>query len=139
MKHLSIEGKKIMDTMTDGVNDYDQAKKIQNNPSKSIMAVHVEMISKNSQGPVYSITHYYEQEGDLMRDPDMTFLKGGDGEYYPLTFRQDSLGIDQDAIVWAENGDIKGFNSKMQADFVSFANGWMKNIRDQQGLKVKGE
>ena len=114
MKHLSIKGKKIMDTLTHGVNDYDQAKKIQNNPSESIMAIHVEMISTNSQGPVYSIAHYYEQEGDLMRDPDMTFLKGADGEYYPLTFRQDSLGIDQDAIVWDGNGNVKGFNAKMQ-------------------------
>jgi len=134
MKHLSIEGKKIMDILTDGVNDYDQAKKIQNNSSKSIMPVCVEMISKNSQGPVYSIAHYYEQDGDLMRDPDMTFLKGADGEYYPLTYQQDGLGIYQDAIEWTENGDIKGFKAKMQADMVSFANGWMKNIRDQQRL-----
>ena len=134
MKHLSIAGKAVMDKLTEGIEDFDQAKKIQNNPSKSIMAVCVEMISKNSQGPVFSIAHYYEQEGDLMRDPDMTFLKGADGEYYPLTFRQDNLGIDQDAVVWGDNGEIKGFRAKMQADFVSFANGWMKNIKDQQKL-----
>jgi len=134
MKHLSIAGKAVMDKLTDGINDYDQARKIQNNPSKSIMAVHVEMINKTSQGPVYSIAHYYEQEGDLMRDPDMTFLKGADGEYYPLTFRQDSLGIDQDAVEWDDNGNIKGVRARMQADMTSFANDWMKNIRDQQKL-----
>ncbi len=134
MKHLSIIGKQIMDILTDGINDYDQARKIQNNPSKSIMAVHVEMINKNTLGPVFSVAHYYKQAGDLMRDPDMTFLCGADGNYYPLSYRQDSLGIDQDAIIWDENGDIKGFNAKMQAELTSFANGWMKNIKDQQKL-----
>ncbi len=134
MKHLNVAGKKVMDILTDGINDYDQARKIQYNPCKSIMAVHVEMISKNSQGAVFSVAHYYEQEGDLMRDPDMTFLRGADGNYYPLTYRQDGLGIDQDAIVWDENGDIKGFKEKMQADMTSFANDWMENIKDQQKL-----
>jgi hypothetical protein len=134
MKHLTIEGKKIMDILTDGVNDYDQARKIQNNPSKSIMAVHVEMINKIKQGPIFSIAHYYEQNGDLMKDPDMTFLRRADGEYYPLSYQQDGLGIYQDAIAWDDQGDIKGFRAKMQADMVSFANGWMENIKDQQKL-----
>lgn len=139
MKHLSIEGKKIMDILTDGINDYDQARKIQNNQSKSIMAVHVEMISKISRGPVFSVAHYYEQNGDLMKDPDMTFLRGVDGEYYPLSYQQDGLGIYQDAIEWDDSGNIKGFRAKMQADMVSFANDWMENIKDQQGLNMKGE
>ena len=56
------------------------------------------------------------------------------GEYYPLSYQQDGLGIYQDAIEWDDNGDIKGFKAKMQADMTSFANGWMKNIRDQQML-----
>lgn len=133
MQHLSKYAKKVMDILTDGITDYDQARKIQNNPSKSIMAVCVEMIGKTKQGPIFSIAHYYQQEGDLMRDPDMTFLKGKDGEYYPLTYRQDGLGIDQNAIDWSD-GDIKGFKSKMQADMTSFANGWMQNIKDQQRL-----
>lgn len=134
MKHLNVAGKKVMDTLTEGINDYDQAKKIQNNPSKTIMAVCVEMINRTSQGPVFSVAHYYEQAGDLMRDPDMTFLRGADGEYYPLTYQQDGLGIDQDAIDWDDQGNIKSFRPKMQADFVSFGNLWMQNIKDQQKL-----
>jgi len=126
-----------MDALTDGVNNYDQARIIQNNPSKSIMAVHIEMISKNSQGPVFSVAHYYEQNGDLMKDPDMTFLRGADGEYYPLSYQQDGLGIYQDVIEWDDHGNIKGFRPKMQADMVSFANDWMENIRDQQMLTLR--
>ena len=134
MKHLSLEGKKIMDILTYSINDY-EARKIQNNPSKSIMAVHIEMINKISQGPVFSVAHYYEQNGDLMKDPDMTFLRGADGEYYPLSYQQDGLGIYQDAVEWDDDGNIKGIRPKMQADMVSFANDWMVNIRDQQKLK----
>jgi hypothetical protein len=134
MKHLSIVGKRIMDILTDGVDDYDHARKIQNNPSKSIMAVHVEMINKISKGPVFSVAHYYEQNGDLMKDPDMTFLRGVDGEYYPLSYQQDGLGIYQDAIEWDDDGNIKSFRAQMQADMVSFANEWMENIKDQQRL-----
>jgi hypothetical protein len=133
MKHLSIEGKKVMDILTYGITDF-EARKIQNNPSKSIMAVHIEMINKIKQGPIYSVAHYYEQNGDLMKDPDMTFLRGADGEYYPLSYQQDGLGIYQDAIEWDDQGDIKGFRAKMQADMVSFADEWMKNIKDQQRL-----
>jgi len=134
MKHLNQTGKKVMDILTDGVTDYDQARKIKNNPCKSVMAVCVEKISNTKSGPLFSIAHYYEQCGDLMRDPDMTFLRGSDGNYYPLTYRQDNLGIDQDAIVWTDEGNIKGYHPKMQADMTSFANGWMKNIKDQQRL-----
>lgn len=135
MKPLNIAAKQVMDILTDGIDDFDQARKIQNNPSKSIMAVHVEMISKIKQGPVFSVAHYYEQNGDLMKDPDMTFLRGANGEYYPLSYQQDGLGIYQDAIEWDDHGEIKGYNIKMQADFASFANGWMINIKDQQRLK----
>ena len=133
MKHLSIEGKKVMDILTYHISNY-EARKIQNNPSKSIMAVHIEMINKIKQGPIYSVAHYYEQEGDLMKDPDMTFLRGADGQYYPLSYQQDGLGIFQDAIEWDDQGDIKSFRPKMQADMVIFANEWMKNIKDQQKL-----
>ena len=34
------------------------------------MAVHVERLSRNK----FSIAHYFEQEGDLCCDPDMTFV-----------------------------------------------------------------
>lgn len=137
MKHLNAKASKIMDTLTEGVIDYDHARKIQNNPSKSIMAVHVEMVNMIPQGPVFSVAHYYVQNGDLMRDPDMTFLRGADGEYYPLSYQQDGLGIYQDAIEWDDSGNMKGFRPKMQADMVSFANDWMENIRDQQMLTLR--
>jgi hypothetical protein len=51
--------------------------------------------------PVLSIAHYGEQNGDLMRDPEMCFELGSDGEPYldPLYFRNDYLGVEQ----WSRN------------------------------------
>ena len=35
-----------------------------------------------------------------MKDPDMTFLRGQDGDYYPMEFQQDNMGIYQNAVIW---------------------------------------
>ena len=103
------------------------------NGGESIMAVHVERIRTVDLGPIYSVAHYYEQNGDLICDPDMTFLVAStDDAVYPLTFEQGGL-LYQDAIEWDE-GRIKGYRPKMQADMTSFANGWMRNIKEQQRL-----
>jgi hypothetical protein len=83
--------------------------------------------------PLYSVAHYYEQMGDLMKDPDMVFLKGADGNYYPIEFQQDNLGIYQCAVEW-DSGAIKGYSPAMQKDMASFAGDWMRNIRFQQEL-----
>ena len=134
MKHLNKPATKAMDILTDGLRINSGSRKIRNNPCKSIMAVHVEKIGQNTSGAVFSVSHYYELNGDLMADPDMTFLKGADGNYYPLTFQQDNLGIYRDAAIWDDNGNLKGYRPRMQADMTSFANIWMKNIKSQQRL-----
>jgi hypothetical protein len=47
--------------------------------------------------PAISVTHYGEQNGDLMRDPEMCFELGmAGGEHLnPFYYRQDYLGIEQ--------------------------------------------
>jgi len=77
------------------------------------------------------VAHYHEQNGDLMRDPEMVFLRDKDGRFFPTYFLQDGgLGFEQ------ESADVgKGtFQPAMQAEHASFANLWMKNIREQQHL-----
>ena len=124
-----------MDVLIEGLdNDTNDHKKIDN--TKGIfMPVHVEYVGKCDMGQVFSITHYYEQNGDLMRDPDMEFIKGGDGEYYPISFWQDAPLKRDDAVEWGDD-EITLINPKMQAALASFANTWMKNIKVQQGLVV---
>lgn len=108
------------------------------NGKPDFMAVAVKRIYEVDFGSVYSVTHYYELNGDLMCDPDVEFLKvvhESDALYFPLTFRRDSMAINQRAMVF-ENIDGKTMSScnhKVQADLVSFCNQWMCSIKSQQG------
>ena len=98
-----------------------------------VMALHVQLIGENKYGKIYSFAHYYEQNGDLMRDPDITMLEAATGQgLFPLSYRQDGLGMDREYVVFTETG-WKIFK-KMQADLVSFCNGWAKNLHEQQDL-----
>jgi len=51
--------------------------------------------------PVFSVAHYGEQNGDLMRDPEMCFELGSGDEPHldPFYFRNDYLGVEQ----WSRN------------------------------------
>ncbi|MGB7532996.1 MAG: hypothetical protein WA977_08510 [Halobacteriota archaeon] len=134
MKAINQRAKKVMDVLTgyiDGANDH----KIIDNTEGTFMPVHVEHVNNCKLGQIFSIAHYYEQNGDMMRDPDMEFIKGGDGEYYPISFWQDAPPVRDEPIKWVD-GDIVGYNEKQQAALVPFANIWMKNIKEQQGLVI---
>ena len=134
MKAINQRAKKVMDTLTEYMGEGNGHKKIDNTKG-TFMTVHVEYITRCSRGPIYSIAHYYEQNGDLMRDPDMEFIKGADGEYYPISFWQDAP-LKRDEVVAWKGGTIVGYNERGQAELVTFANKWMKNIKEQQGLVI---
>ncbi|MFA6102631.1 MAG: hypothetical protein WCV67_05975 [Victivallaceae bacterium] len=105
------------------------------NTAGTFMPVIVEQLSAHSGfEAVYSVSHYGEQNGDLMADPDMTFgLK--EGNFYPLSFRNDYVGVDQYVISDQEGAESK-VNLKLQHELTEFANMWFKNIAGQQGLKL---
>ena len=65
----------------------------------------------------------------------LEFIKGGDGEYYPISFWQDSPPIRDEPLTW-KDGEVVAFDAKRQASLVSFANTWMKNIQEQQWLVI---
>ncbi|MFL1706663.1 DUF6908 domain-containing protein [Campylobacter sp. MOP7] len=75
------------------------------------MPLVVERLSKN----VFSLSHYGEMNGDLMANPDMTFLVEGD-DITPLSFQDDYMGI------YTKKCDL------------AFCDLWLKNIEDQQRL-----
>jgi hypothetical protein len=131
MKAISQQAKKVMDLLTANWDRVGNGRKIDN--TEGFMPVHVELIRECNLGQIYSVAHYYKQNGDLMRDPDMEFIKGGDGEYYPISFWQDSTPKRDEAVEW-EDGEITRINPELQAEMVTFANMWMKNIKVQQGL-----
>ena len=63
----------------------------------------------------------------------MEFIKGADGEYYPISFWQDAP-LKRDEVVAWKGGTMVGYNEKRQAGLATFANKWMKNIASQQGF-----
>lgn len=120
-----------MDKLTDGVT-VDTPKKIDNTKG-AFMPVCIDWIGEFPYGMIFSVAHYGEQNGDLMADPDMTFWKTKDGDYFPCSFQNDYLGVYKESIVFGETGP-ECFYAKEQADEAYFANIWMKNIKEQQGL-----
>lgn len=84
--------------------------------------------------PVYSLMHYYIQNGDLMRDPDMTIsVNDAAGTVCPLTFQQDGIGKYGTLYQEVFKGSGKGlaYSPSLLHDLDSFLNTWTKNIQAQ--------
>ena len=67
------------------------------------MRLVIEYIGDGPRGmPSIAVAHYYEQNGDAMRDPEIVVevnpdengpLSWKNGEWYPVSYRQDNLDI----------------------------------------------
>ena len=90
----------------------------------AMMPLHLQWIDTD----VIAVSHTYTQNGDLMRDPEMTFRVDREkGTMEPLTFRQDgSIQIYQE--VYPEPGK---WIPKLRRDLNTFAQQWLKNISQQ--------
>ena len=135
MKAINKKAKKVMDVLTESINEISDSTKKIDNTKGAFLSVHVECFGKCNLGLLYSISHHYTQNGDLMCDPDMDFIKGGDGEYYPISFWQDAPIIRDEPVTW-KDGEVIAFDPKRQAALATFANTWMRNIKEQQGLVI---
>lgn len=135
---LNKKATEIFDTLTDGLNTPGDHKNFDAHGytekwDGGIMAAHVEHIGDMAGNPLWSIAHYYKQNGDMMRDPDMTFLEIH-GKIYPASFEMSALGKYEESIfVDYDTGKIK-LIPKLQRQHASFANQWMRNIKEQQNL-----
>ncbi len=99
------------------------------------MPLSVENIGQSAEGNrLVSICHYGEQNGDLMRDPDMVF------EFHqwpdalaaePLSFRNDYMGINQEVYRYDDHGKKTHVNTKLKADLKAFARTWFSNLKEQ--------
>lgn len=129
MRHLSKAARKTFERLTDGLAEPGDHRKI-DNTNGAFMAVCVDVIDRTPLGPVVSVAHYFEQNGDLCCDPDMTFLVAPAG-VFPLTFQQAIPPVYTQAAVIEADGRIKRA-VRSQRDITSFANVWMNNIQQQQ-------
>ncbi|MBF0543058.1 MAG: hypothetical protein HQM08_01430 [Candidatus Riflebacteria bacterium] len=130
MKSLNKSATKTFQALVNQmVNDYAKISR-----SSSYMPVIIEKISENAMGKLISLSHYGVQNGDLMADPEVVMILALDGFVYPTSIRQDYLGTFQDAVKYNEEGKIESYQPRLQADIASFANLWLRNIKNQQNL-----
>jgi hypothetical protein len=110
--------------------------KLRDNPIKidveGFMPLAIEHIGTGPRGmPLISVMHFYEQYGDIMRDPDMEFEIDQEGTWHPISYRQDSLGMTQEAVFRdAETGEVK-IRPKLIRDLKRFVKLWDQNLHDQ--------
>jgi hypothetical protein len=96
--------------------------------NSDFMAVVIESLPNNS----VSVAHYGELNGDLMADPEMLFWQN-DNEWYPYYYLNHYAGVERYSIQFS-SGKPSAINRESQKDMAEFANEWMRNIKDQQGL-----
>jgi len=81
--------------------------------------------------PIYSICHYGVLNGDLMRDPEMTFSVDWNAKtVLPLSFMNDYMGFRMEYFVYA-NGKVKGYRPRWLHDGDDFLWMWGKNLKEQ--------
>jgi hypothetical protein len=99
------------------------------------MPLSVKDIGQSRDGNrLIGICHYGQQNGDLMRDPEMIF------EVYafptpamaePLSFRNDYVGLMQEVYRYDEDGKKTYVNVRLKRELKSFGWTWFQNLKDQ--------
>ena len=88
----------------------------------SFMPLVIESIGRNT----YAITHYFEQNGDLLPDPDIEFYLQDDG-LYPLAI--------QDPLHYARVGSVESgklnIDKSDMVDLINFCDFWFTNLKNQ--------
>ena len=99
------------------------------------MPLSIEAIGTSADGNrLVSLCHYGEQNGDLMRDPEMVFELFAHGEASaaePLSFRNDYMGLFQEVYRYDDAGKKTHVNTRLKAELKSFARTWFSNLREQ--------
>ena len=99
------------------------------------MPLSVEDIGQSADGNrLISICHYGEQNGDLMRDPDMVFEIHAWADApaaEPLSFRNDYMGLLQEVYRYDDHGRKTHVNAQLKQELTSFVRTWFKNLKDQ--------
>jgi hypothetical protein len=126
MKHLNAFSCKVLNQLVDGLKTL-EAKTIDNTRGV-FMPVHVEDIGDCPLGRVVSVAHYYEQNGDLVPDPEGTFIYDGT-TWYPQHLQQNT-GYFTEAIHFKDGNAV--YSTTALAELISFANMWLRNISEQQ-------
>jgi len=140
MKKLNLSATRIFSAILKTLNGKDHKKLI----SEGFMPLTIEKLEDGlltpwGVGTSYSLCHYYEQNGDLMRDPEMVFIVVDDRKekcdyenlhVYPKLYQQDNLGIYEESITIAK-GQVTAYIRAWQAAHTHFAQQWLSNVKEQ--------
>lgn len=103
------------------------------------MPLTVEVVQAFANGAYeVSVCHYGEQNGDAMRDPEMTFFVTTAGAWQPLYYRNDYVGVEHWCASVSPEGVAVVTNAKLERELVEFARLWDANIKQQGFLDVVG-
>lgn len=127
MKKINKNASKILDTLTAGLGPGDGRKV--DNANGRYMAVHV----NNLGGSLFSVAHYFVQNGDMMADPDVVFFRGDDGSWFPVETTMHALGYFRRFVVLDRHGMPERIDRAGQRDLATFCGTWLQNIKEQQG------
>jgi len=95
------------------------------------MPLVIEAIGTGPRGlPQISVAHYYTQNGDVMRDPEMVFEVEAAGKFHPVSYQQDNLGIYQEAVFVDDAGQVM-VSPRLLRELAHFARQWDRNLKDQ--------
>ncbi len=119
-------------------------KKIMNDP---YMPLTIEGIGTGPNGhPAISLCHYFEQNGDLMQDPEMMFecvmtptVKKVRGEIktlvqfelFPYAIQQAPVSVYREVYVCDDQGKVTGIRIGVKRELQSFASMWDRNLGAQ--------
>ena len=107
--------------------------------SPGFMDLSVENIGRHC----VSVTHYYEQNGDLCQDPEIVFwMCPLDGEWYPIEWTTPQFMMlgnlcgGYQKVIWLDDKSESWTKArvKAQASLAAFANTWATNL-GRQGFK----
>jgi hypothetical protein len=130
LRHANPPARRVLEKLVEGLDEFGAHKRI-DNAKGAYMAVSVERVEETPYGPIFSVAHYFEQNSDLVPDPDVTFLRAADGDFYPLSY-QDARTY-RLAVELGSDGTVR-VDRAQQADLAGFVTNWMRNVRQQQGL-----
>jgi hypothetical protein len=137
VKTISKTAAATLDLLTEGLSNPFESQGSSrrfNNAEGTFMAVSVERLGVNH----YSVAHYFEQNGDLCPDPEMEFIKIN-GSWLALSITHVGRRFEALKCERAEDGSLKVTHvcTRQLNDQSSFCTTWMRNIKDQQGLRAK--
>ena len=131
MEHVNQKTQEVLDKLTEGLNQKGNRRRFKS--ARFFIAVVVEHLGESKIGPLFSVAQYYGQTVDLQAHPKMIFLRGSEGQYFPVSLQFDESGSFKTAILFEDDEPVR-VDSIEQARQAFFAMLVMRCIKSQQEL-----